>query len=182
MVKTSWIRDSPARALFSRERALMDGRGTQTNSTDFCLMESGLDRQVLTICLEMQSWLDCLSTMWRMPVGMFRMEMCSNSVVTGVGMRSIRGHLVDSWTNSSLRAAGRPEQRSKPASVPDLFNMKERAARCGLKTHLAGVLRSAERSPFMSPQRPTARDFKSRGATTSTTDPLDKTVNICSGM
>merc|ERR1719392_662101 len=92
-----------------------------------------------------------------------------------------RGHLVVSRTNSSLRVAGMPEQRSNPALAPDLFNIKDRAARRGLKTHIRGVFRSAERSPFMSPQRPTARDFKSCGATTSMTDPLDKTFNICCG-
>merc|ERR1711915_656098 len=66
----SWKRDSPDRARFSKERAMTDGCGTQTNSTDFCLMDSGLDKQVLTICLEMHSWEDCLSTMWVMPVGL----------------------------------------------------------------------------------------------------------------
>merc|ERR1719423_408964 len=74
-----------------------------------------------------------------------------------------------------------PEQRSKPEAEPDLLMRKERAARCGLITHIPGVLRSAERSPFMSPQRPTARDFSSCGATTSTKTPLDKTVMPCSG-
>merc|ERR1719228_1361900 len=128
-------------------------------------MESGLDRQVLTICLEIQSLVGCFSTMCIMPVGgLVKREMRSYSLETGVGMMTSRGHLVDSRTNSSLRAAGSPEQRTKPGSAPDLFSMKERAARRGLKTHMPGVLRSAERSPFMSPQRPTVRDFKRSGA------------------
>merc|ERR550517_1556504 len=151
----------------------MDGCGMQANSTDFCLMESGLDKQVLT---------NCLSTMCFMPVGMFKTEMCSYSLVTGVGIMTSRGHLVDSRTNSSLRVAGRPEQGSKPALAPDLFNMKERAAKRGLRMHMPGVFRSAVRSPFMSPQSPTARDFKNCGATTSTTDPFDKTIRPCLGM
>merc|ERR1712029_1216704 len=52
--------------------------------------------------------------------------------------------------NSSLMAAGSPEQRTKPGSAPDLFSMKETPAKRGLKTHMPGVFRSAERSPFMS--------------------------------
>merc|ERR1712029_828719 len=67
----------------SRQGALLkrasqeDGCGTQANSTDFCLMDSGLERQVLTICLEMQSWVVCFSTMCIMPVGLVKTEMCS---------------------------------------------------------------------------------------------------------
>merc|ERR1712029_837506 len=63
-----------ARARFSRERDTMDGWETQENSTDFCLMESGLERQVLTICLEMHILVDCFSTMWVIPTGLFRRE------------------------------------------------------------------------------------------------------------
>merc|ERR1719378_1156798 len=46
---------------------------------------------------------------------------------------------------------------------------------------MRGVFRSAERSPFMSPQRPTVRDLRSCGATTSILEPLDKTLRPCSG-
>merc|ERR1712121_591371 len=75
-----------------------------------------------------------------------------------------RGHSVDNLKNSGFRAAGIPAQRSKPGADPDLLRMNERAARCGGMTHMRGVLRSADFSPFMSPQRPTVRDFKSCGA------------------
>merc|ERR1711962_1667884 len=109
------------------------------------------------------------------------MEILSARIETGVGIRVSRAHWADSVWNSVLRVAGMPEQRSKPETEPDLLMRKERAARCGLITHIPGVLRSAERSPFMSPQRPTARDFSSCGATTSTKTPLDKTVMPCSG-
>merc|ERR1719259_1097280 len=153
----------------------------KTNSPDFCLMDSGLDRQVLTICLEMQSWLDCLSTMWVMPDGLLKKEMRSYSLETGVGMMVSREHLVVSRSNSSLVAVGSPEQRSKPEVEPDLLSMKEKAAKRGLITHMRGVFRSAVRSPFMSPQRPTVRDFKTCGATTSILEPLDKTLRPCSG-
>merc|ERR1711973_81305 len=100
---------------------------------------------------------------------------------TGVGMTVSRAHLADSVWNSVLRVDGMPEQRSKPEAEPDLLIREETAARCGLMTHWPGVFRSAERSPFMSPQRPTARDLSSCGATTSTMTPLDKTVMPCSG-
>merc|ERR1719495_2143361 len=90
-------------------------------------------------------------------------------------------HFSDLCRNSSLREGGRPEQRSKPTDDPDLFSMKERAARRGLITHMRGVFRSAVRSPFMSPQRPTVRDFKTCGATPSILEPLDKTLRPCSG-
>merc|ERR1712029_1305467 len=73
----SWKRTSPDRARFSRERANTDGCGTQAKSTDFCLMDSRLDRQILTICLEMHSCLDFFSTMCTMPVGLVRTEMAS---------------------------------------------------------------------------------------------------------
>merc|ERR1719300_2000751 len=87
-----------------------------------------------------------------------------------------RAHLADSVWNSVLRVDGMPEQRSKPEAEPDLLIREETAARCGLITHWPGVFRSAERSPFMSPQRPTARDLSSCGATTSTKTPLDNTI------
>merc|ERR1719187_2181703 len=57
-------------------------------------------------------------------VGLVKKAMRSYSLETGVGMMTSRGHLLDSRTNSALRAAGRPEQRSKPGSAPDLFSMK----------------------------------------------------------
>merc|ERR1719204_1756830 len=40
-------------------------------------MESGLERQVLTICLEMHILVDCFSTMWVIPTGLFRREILS---------------------------------------------------------------------------------------------------------
>merc|ERR1712029_395580 len=101
-------------------------------------MERGLVRQVLTICLEMQSLVGCFSTMCIIPVGLTKREMRSYSSETGVGMIISRGHLVDSRMSSSLRAAGSPEQRTKPGLAPDLFSMKERAAKRGLKTHMLG--------------------------------------------
>merc|ERR1711962_327925 len=97
------------------------------------------------------------------------MEILSARIETGVGIRVSRAHWADSVWNSVLRVAGMPEQRSKPEAEPDLLMREERAARCGLITHIPGVLRSAERSPFMSPQRPTARDFSSSGTWTETT-------------
>merc|ERR1719474_1853293 len=139
-------------------------------------MESGLERQVLTVCLEMHSLVDCFSTTWVIPTGLFRREILSARMETGVGMTVSRAHLADSVWNSVLRVDGMPEQRSKPEAEPDLLIRYETAARCGLMTHWPGVFRSVERSPFMSPQRPTARDLSSCGATTSTMTPLDKTV------
>merc|ERR1719474_1171369 len=124
---------------------------------------------------------DFFSTMCIMPVGLVKTEMASYSLEIGVGMMTSRGHSVDNFTNSGLRAAGIPAQRSRPGADPDLLTMKERAARCGGMTHIRGVLRSTDFSPFISPQRPTVRDFKSCGATTSIKMPLDKTCRPCSG-
>merc|ERR1719391_114169 len=94
---------------------------TQENSTDFCLMESGLERQGLTICLEMQSLVDCFSTTWVIPTGLLRVEILSARIETGVGMTVSRAHWADSVWNSVLRVVGMPEQRSKPEAEPDLL-------------------------------------------------------------
>merc|ERR1719295_1479675 len=90
-------------------------------SVEFCLMESGLERQVLTICLEMHSLVDCFSTTWVIPTGLLRIEILSARIETGVGIRVSRAHWADSVWNSVLRVAGMPEQRSKPEAEPDLL-------------------------------------------------------------
>merc|ERR1711951_29867 len=93
--ESSWGRAIPERARLSRERAWTDGHGMETNSTDLCLMEIGLERQVLTICLEMQSLPDCFSTTWVMPTGLLRVEILSARIETGVGMTVSRAHWAD---------------------------------------------------------------------------------------
>merc|ERR1719423_208804 len=85
-----------------------------------------VDKQSTKLCISKQMVKTCLSTMWDMPVGLFKTEMRSYSLETGVGMMVSREHLVDSRWNSCFRPDGRPERPehlSKPDSEPDLLSM-----------------------------------------------------------
>merc|ERR1711972_110575 len=95
-----------------------------------------------------------------------------NGLTSALGRLSLELSLEGVWDARATLKAG---------SGARLVDEVGESSKVWLITHIPGVLRSAERSPFMSPQRPTAQDFSSCGATTSTKTPLDKTVMPCSG-